>query len=311
MTELAYKYDTQCDLCGSTDTHELFGNVRDPLLNVPGEFSIYSCRNCAVCFTCPKLEEGDLSSLYGDRYFSPNNKLNPLERIYRFDQYRYDLDFYSEYLRNQSAILDYGCGDGSRIEHLHRKGYTKVRGVDLYNSYSANLDKSQYFIHQDPDNYIPDAKFDVVLMYHVLEHLFSPLQTLQHIHDHYLDVGGFLVIQVPNAGCAEFFKYRERWFNLDVPRHLWHYNVQSLEYLVTRAGFRVLRVACKNSVLHPTATLPTVYDFDIRLEWTKDGYSPLKAYPRFLLFSLLSIPNSIRRNLRNDNALMNLIAVKP
>lgn len=130
MTELAYKYDTQCELCGYTDTHELFGNARDPLLNVPDEFSIYSCRNCA-------------------------------------------------------------------------------------------------------------------------------------------------------------------------------------EYLVTRAGFRVLRVACKNSVLHPTATLPTVYDFDIRLEWTKDGYSPLKAYPQFLLFSLLSIPNSIRRNLRNDNALMNLIAVKP
>jgi SAM-dependent methyltransferase len=86
----------------------------------------------------------------------------------------------------------------------------------------------------------PDGFFDVVTMWHVLEHLPDPAAALAEAR-RVLQADGLLVIEVPNLGSLTFRLCRERWWPLDVPRHLLHFTPQTLGRLLDAGGFEVVR----------------------------------------------------------------------
>jgi SAM-dependent methyltransferase len=85
---------------------------------------------------------------------------------------------------------------------------------------------------------LPAAGFDVVVLWHVLEHLSDPGATLVQV-GRLLRPGGTLLVGVPNFGSAEAQLCRDKWFHLDVPRHLAHFTWDSLERALDQAGLRV------------------------------------------------------------------------
>lgn len=307
--DTSYYSNSTCGICNSIDTTLVVKGVKDPYLMIKRSFSIFQCKNCNTYFTNPKIKDKDQSFLYGDQYFSPSNKLSYFEKIYRFHQFDYDFKIYKDLVSKKESILDYGCGDGSRIEFLHKKGYRNTFGIDMYDSFAANIDKDKFYKAINPVDYSAKKKFKVVTLYHVLEHITNPDNELAFIKNNLLSNNGYLVIQVPNAGSRQFQKYGARWFGLDVPRHLWHFTKESLVYLLEKNGFEIKKVNSKNSILHPTTALSTIYGFDIRNEWKKRS-SKLNIYSKFLLYTLLSTPNSIRENLLDQNALINVVAEK-
>jgi SAM-dependent methyltransferase len=76
----------------------------------------------------------------------------------------------------------------------------------------------------------------VVTLWHVLEHVPDPLEQLAEIR-RVLKPGGLLVVEVPNARSATFSLTKEKWYYLDVPRHLQHFTPSTIDAVLGQAGF--------------------------------------------------------------------------
>jgi SAM-dependent methyltransferase len=87
----------------------------------------------------------------------------------------------------------------------------------------------------------PPDSLDAVFAWMVVEHLENPAAVLRKIAAA-LKPGGYFVFSVPNAGSWEFGVFRERWYGLDIPRHLWHFTPRTLRRLLDACGLSVQRV---------------------------------------------------------------------
>ncbi|WP_421712339.1 class I SAM-dependent methyltransferase, partial [Alteromonas abrolhosensis] len=73
-------------------------------------------------------------------------------------------------------------------------------------------------------------KFDVITLWHVLEHLPDLEGTIIEI-EKLLNPGGILIIAVPNYKSYDAKYYKTYWAAFDVPRHLWHFSRKSMNKL--------------------------------------------------------------------------------
>ncbi len=96
----------------------------------------------------------------------------------------------------------------------------------------------------DVRNTIEDASdcapLDCVTLWHSLEHMRDPKSTLMALSK-LLASNGMLVTAVPDAGGLQAKIFRRKWFHLDVPRHLYHFDAHSMGYLLRSCGFSVKR----------------------------------------------------------------------
>ena len=82
----------------------------------------------------------------------------------------------------------------------------------------------------------PDRCFDVVTMWHVIEHLADPLNTLSTVQ-RVLKPGGLLMLRTPNAASWEARLFRGCWYGVDAPRHLHLFSPDTLARCLAQAGF--------------------------------------------------------------------------
>jgi len=83
--------------------------------------------------------------------------------------------------------------------------------------------------------------FDVILFMHSLEHVFSPRATLDRVWE-LLKPGGMVVITLPNVGSLEARIFGPWWWPWELPRHLYHFDRNTLSATLRRAKFRVTHV---------------------------------------------------------------------
>jgi SAM-dependent methyltransferase len=88
-----------------------------------------------------------------------------------------------------------------------------------------------------PHPALAPQSFEVVTMWHVLEHVHQPLQVLREAH-RLLVPSGLLLIEVPNLASLGFQWFGEAWYGLELPRHLSHFTPQTLQAMLRRAGFQ-------------------------------------------------------------------------
>jgi len=100
------------------------------------------------------------------------------------------------------------------------------------------------------------ASFDVITMWHSLEHVHAPLEVLQEAH-RLLVPGGKLIVAVPNIDSLPFRWFGAAWFGLDLPRHLTHFAPWTLHLMLERARFQVgpIRMVRHSSWLRSSAKL--------------------------------------------------------
>jgi 2-polyprenyl-3-methyl-5-hydroxy-6-metoxy-1,4-benzoquinol methylase len=138
-------------------------------------------------------------------------------------------------------ILDVGCGKGLLLKGLRDCGW-EVVGTELSEVASLRAREAGIQVHNRAVEEIPfdPGSFDVVTLYHCLEHLANPRETLAHLH-RLLRPGGWLVVEVPNVGSWYARVFRSDWFHLDVPRHFYHFTPGTLRRMLEAAGFRIKR----------------------------------------------------------------------
>jgi len=197
----------------------------------------------------PRPRSEAIESCYDDDYYGAGERkfIPAIERVVdRFREGRARLA--SRLLRDmgregKGRVLDIGCGSGQFLARLVRSGH-ECHGTEL----SAETGRRAGLIpglrlhtgELERDRF-PKGSFDLISIWHVLEHLPEPDRILGFCHD-WLSDGGALMVAVPNIDSLQATLFRGSWFHLDPPRHLHHFGRASLERALSAAGFRIERV---------------------------------------------------------------------
>lgn len=265
-----------CPCCGSSDSAERYRALHDHLEGVPGEWGFRRCQVCASLFLDPRPTSMAVGKAYASNtYFThvsgtvahaqdsggsfgwrlANGYLNaryscsrqPASAVGRWlvplvPPIRQQLDyFYRSLPRTPGALLDVGCGNGAFLLRAAEAGW-KVQGVEPDPLAADSAAACGLPIHRgDLSGFVPDREFDVITLSHVFEHLHNPSQVLSSCRE-LLKPGGRLWMSMPNVQGIGHRVYREAWFPLDPPRHLFLPSATQLVRMCQEAGFVQVRL---------------------------------------------------------------------
>ena len=164
-----------------------------------------------------------------------------------FKKHYYRIPFWHE----RGRALDLGCGNGAYLLLLKKIGWDAV-GVDISDNVAKEVKEAKITIHTGElkELRLKTGSFNLITMWHVLEHLPKPLQILQEINRLLTD-NGCLLIEIPNSASIVAKIFKSNWFALDLPRHFYHFSPHSLSKMLKRAGFEVVKTRhlCLNTFL--------------------------------------------------------------
>ena len=130
----------------------------------------------------------------------------------------------------RGRVLEVGCGRGLLLEAFRRRGWD-VQGTELTEKaarYAQQVAGVPVEIGQLDEIGFPDSHFDAITMWHVLEHVHDPRVVLAEV-SRILKPGGVLLVGVPNFSGFEARLFKDKWFHLDVPRHVTHLTKATLK----------------------------------------------------------------------------------
>lgn len=204
-------------------------------------FSICECQNCKLKFTNPRPSENELSKYYESaEYIShTNNSIGFFNQTYKLvRQYAISrkVKFIKSFL-SRGNLLDIGSGTGEFINHIKSKKFN-VTGIEPnYNARIKAIEKYGLDVIDEVEiDQLQKASFDIITLWHVLEHVYDLNQRIIQIKN-LLKSNGVLIIAVPNCDSFDAKHYKNYWAAYDVPRHLYHFNPSTLLHLFNANGF--------------------------------------------------------------------------
>lgn len=145
----------------------------------------------------------------------------------------------SSYIKKKGNLLDIGAGTGDFLAYAKSKKW-EVIGIEP-NQKAKELAQKKGVSFVENTEELSNNSFDVITMFHVLEHvtdLDGQLVELKRI----CKPGGYIVIAVPNFKSYDAKFYKEFWAAYDVPRHLWHFSKTSIAKLFAEKEIKLERV---------------------------------------------------------------------
>lgn len=211
------------------------------------QFVLYRCSSCGLMFLDEATVVDRIPDFYPDGYWwEKQGDLWGLEGRYRDwvvrnDQLKFLLSVVPE--PRSWRLLDVGCGGGTFLRLANQVGFEAFgleQSPEAVRIARGHL-PDRLLEGSETDLISRGEKFDVITLFHVLEHLPNPLGYLKNLRKLLKGPAG-LVIQAPNATSVQARMFGPRWYGLDCPRHLYNYTSFSLLHLLGRAGFRIQRV---------------------------------------------------------------------
>ena len=191
------------------------------------------CARCGVATTSPWPSDGQLADAYEGWYRPEAGRFTGIgDAVLR--RTRSVLVNRLHQVSPPGPVLDVGAGDGTLVEAFRRHG-REAFGVDPYASGSSPHVRAVEFGEVG-------GAWSAVVFWHSLEHLRRPVRALRHAAAIVVP-GGVLVVAVPNATSLQARLFGDRWFALDLPRHLVHISLQALLPQIEALGFQVERVS--------------------------------------------------------------------
>ncbi len=229
-----------CPICGGASFRRAI-ELEDHSISHE-RFFLADCEDCGFRVTDPRPTPALIGSYYeSDAYISHSNARRTLQdRLYQLARKITVRKKHALIARTHAtgSVLDIGCGTGEFLGHLQRVGYL-AQGVEP----NALAREQAILSHRltvlpSLDDVHRDRPFDIITLWHVLEHFHHPEQALANIND-LLGMGGRLFIAVPNRESWDCLHYGPEWAAWDVPRHLSHFRSSDMEKLLAHCGLRI------------------------------------------------------------------------
>jgi SAM-dependent methyltransferase len=187
------------------------------------------CLACGVSTTDPWPDEKQLRDAYDSWYRPDVGRFSGVgDALLRRTRGR--LAGRIDRIAPAGAVLDVGAGDGSLLDALYAVG----RDATGLERSAAREDVSEDDITE------MQGEWAAIVFWHSLEHLANPALALERAAA-LLRPGGVLVIAVPNSSSLQARAFRDRWFALDLPRHLVHLTAVALESRLRDLGLTIER----------------------------------------------------------------------
>jgi len=235
-----------CLCCGNTQ-HARVLAAKDYTVTQQ-TFSIHACTRCGFRYTADAPDSNEIGKYYAaESYISHTNTskglINQLYHLVR------SFTLHSKrrlviHAANQSIgnLLDVGAGTGFFVEAMIQAGW-QVTGFEPDETARQNAMQRAGITLERPETLwnLPPASFDVITLWHVLEHVHDLKGYLQQFHQ-LLKPTGTLIIAVPNYTSRDAQYYGAYWAAYDVPRHLYHFSPDSMEALLQNHQFQQPRL---------------------------------------------------------------------
>jgi 2-polyprenyl-3-methyl-5-hydroxy-6-metoxy-1,4-benzoquinol methylase len=218
-------------------------------------FQVLTCRNCGLVFVHPHPKTDDLKVHYGENYYSEwiNQQKNLRTRMWESRLKKIQKH------RPRGKLLDVGCGEGLFLKLAQANGW-EISGTELSafaSKYAAETLKTDVFCGGLHEAALAENSFDVVTMWHVLEHVENPRSYLTEVH-RLLKPNGILVVAVPNVDnllmklAYKIIKRRSlKLFSINAKEiHLYHFSPQTLSSYLDKTGFDCLRLSPDYGIVH-------------------------------------------------------------
>lgn len=204
------------------------------------DFHIQKCSNCNLLFTNPRPSISSIGEYYDnpDYVSHTDTKQGLLFKIYGAIK-SYSLRRKRAFLESElvdKTLLDYGAGSGDFSNELATNDW-KVFAFEPDAKARLMIQKKNDSIELVSNlSEIPNQSVNAITLWHVLEHVHDLTATLREFK-RILKPSGTLIVAVPNHTSLDAQFYQEDWAAYDVPRHLYHFNPETLNPLIERIGF--------------------------------------------------------------------------
>ncbi|HSM47152.1 MAG TPA: class I SAM-dependent methyltransferase [Draconibacterium sp.] len=213
---------------------------------VSGEqFSIKQCDSCGFKITENIENEENIGRYYqSEEYISHSNTAKGLVNSAYHAVRKYMLGRKRRLVEKATSlktgqILDVGTGTGFFLNEMKENGW-QVTGTEK-SSDARDFAKKEFNLDNLPSEELftlKDKSFDVITLWHVLEHIHLLNENMETFH-RLLNEKGKLIIAVPNHESFDAKHYREFWAAFDVPRHIWHFAPKQMEMVGEKHGFKL------------------------------------------------------------------------
>jgi 2-polyprenyl-3-methyl-5-hydroxy-6-metoxy-1,4-benzoquinol methylase len=231
-----------CPICNNLHLQPQM-EVADHFLS--GEvFRLTKCTGCGFLITNPRPHIKSLATYYqSDDYLSHSKKKSLTGSIYNIVK-NYSLakkfQLISRY-RFRGKLLDIGCATGEFLHYFKNKNWD-VTGIEpaeaprqyAINTYGLNV------ISEEKIDQLAAGQFDVVTLWHVLEHIPELNRRMEQITK-LLTPDGLLVMALPNYLSWDAQHYGSFWAGFDVPRHLYHFTPATISLLLSKYQFEIVK----------------------------------------------------------------------
>ena len=206
--------------------------VKDHLVTCE-EFTLVLDSEKEMLLTKPQPKTNILSKYYeSDDYIShTDNKKGIVSFLYQTVKKRSlknKLNLITSLKKDAKSVLDIGAGTGDFLNFV-KSDTRSVFGIEP-NQKARELAHQKRIYLEENLNDIKGKSFDVITMWHVLEHIANLEETIKEV-EALLNPNGILIIAVPNFNSFDAAYYKNYWAAFDVPRHLWHFSRNTMKNL--------------------------------------------------------------------------------
>ena len=230
-----------CPLCGSTHLKCVM-TCTD--FYASGErFELHSCEDCGFLFTQGVPVAAEIGKYYEtpDYISHTDTRKGATNTVYHYVR-SYMLGrkarlVVREAYRMEGRLLDLGTGTGYFADTMARRGW-QVEAIEK-SAQAREFARRHFGLEVKPESALSEYeadRFDVITLWHVMEHLEPLNETWETLH-RLLTEKGVLIVAVPNCSSYDAQRYGEYWAAYDVPRHLWHFTPATIQQLASRHGF--------------------------------------------------------------------------